>query len=853
MTIQTTKNVYHYSLPSVIPEGIKVNRTRLCPPEGSLDSDILFLAEAPGADEVVHSRPLIGRSGDVFNTGIQQAGINRSRCYLTNVVKERPMNNKIEQFINLKNKVPVISPEFHFWLDELDKEISNFQGNIIVAMGNIALHAVTGLTGVMKRRGSMYWSDKYQKKVMASLHPSFAARQYIWRHIFKLDMKRALDQSTFPELRLTKRDYIIQPTFAQCKAYLEAINHKVAFDIEVIRGEVSCISFSSSKHHAISIPFYENGRNYFSLDQEMELWTLINKVLSDPMIKKIGQNLSFDTNFLMGKYGILTRNLDDTMLATKLFFTDFPMGLDFITSTRTDLPYYKDEGKQYMKDPTNDRVFMEYNAKDSIVCYEAMEPLKQDLADLGNLDTYEMHIDLIEPCIYMGQRGLRVDLENMKHAEKGLIIEIDELQAKLNESVGGELNVNSPKQCKDHFYIKRNFPPYRKAGSISVDETALKRMARKKGKKGADEAKMVLDLRGKRKALSTYFQTDFRDGRLVCSYRPITSMGRLASSKTIDGFGMNMQNWPKSFNKYFLPDPGYYIFNVDLAKADVWSVAFLAEDERMMDALLNDLDMHSLTASILFPEFTPQELKQMDKDNIKCQLGYGDQSHRYWGKKANHALNFGMGYKKFALMNELPEAEGRRIWSAYHRAYPSVSQVFHARIQEDLRRKNRILTNTFGRKCLFLDRWGEDLFNKAYAFIPQSNTADIINRQGVIPFYYEEEFKEVELLRQVHDSINFQISKSVGIKGIANILRRMRETLEQPLTIRGRTFVVPAEFSIGLNLYDQTDLFIDPSLEQQLLNFERDIGDAPVGRESLIDSIYSFEEEDSPNDFDYAV
>ena len=119
-----------------------------------------------------------------------------------------------------------------------------------------------------------------------------------------------------------------------------------------------------------------------------------------------------------------------------------------------------------------------------------------------------------------------------------------------------------------------------------------------------------------------------------------------------------------------------------------------------------------------------------------------------------------------------------------------------------------MLSNLCGRKYRFRDRWGESLFKEAYAFIPQSTVADIVNRHGLNYIHYNQDlFAPVELLAQVHDSLVFQIPKAIEVETHAKILHTICINLEQPLEWKGRTFVIPAEVSIhDKNLKDGKEL-----------------------------------------------
>ena len=79
---------------------------------------------------------------------------------------------------------------------------------------------------------------------------------------------------------------------------------------------------------------------------------------------------------------------------------------------------------------------------------------------------------------------------------------------------------------------------------------------------------------------------------------------------------------------------------------------------------------------------------------------------------------------------------------------------------------------------------------------------DIVNERGLEYIYYDQEkFKDVHLMMQVHDSIAFQIPINIGWWEHAKILLDIKKSLETPLKTHGFEFVVPADISMGYNLY----------------------------------------------------
>ena len=68
--------------------------TQLVLGDGNPDADIVFIGEAPGKNEDLQGKPFVGAAGKFLDTMLEQAGLNRSDVYITNIVKYRPPNNR---------------------------------------------------------------------------------------------------------------------------------------------------------------------------------------------------------------------------------------------------------------------------------------------------------------------------------------------------------------------------------------------------------------------------------------------------------------------------------------------------------------------------------------------------------------------------------------------------------------------------------------------------------------------------------------------------------------------------------------------------------------------------------------
>lgn len=764
-------------------------------PDGSLSAPIAIVGEAPGADEVRSGKPFTGASGSVLLKMLLAVGLSRSDCYITNVVKEHPPGNNIDPFIQFnQRKGPQTSPVFDNYVKELKAELEHSKANVIVAVGNVALYALCGLTSVTKWRGSVIESTLLPgRKVIPIIHPASALRQYVYQHFIQFDLKRVKEECSFPEIRRTIREYVLEPSFNQVMEFLTHIEQnysRTGCDIEVSHEELNCISFTHGPTKAISIPFYADGRDYFDIDTEGRVMCKIAAILENPNICKVFQNGVFDITFLFIKYGIRTVNIEDTMIGQAVMYPDFPKGLDFIASIYTREPYYKDDGKKWFRFGGSMHDFWLYNAKDSVIVDESIDKILGDLERMGNYDTYRKQTDLIIPLVEMQARGIKVDLDARAEASRRDTLKIAELEDQLASVVGFKINHASPKQLLDYFYGRLGHKPYlnKVTRKPTTDDMALKRLARN----GVEAAQIIRDIRTLTKRKSTYLEMNLdKDGRIRCSFNPVgTGSLRLSSSKTIFDTGGNMQNLPVEIRQFIVADEGYIPYQIDLSQAENRVVAYVSPEPAMIDAFETGKDIHRRTAGLIFGK--PED--EISDEEGSSVIGGGQFSERFWGKKANHGLNYDLGYKSFALYYEIPESEAKFIVERYHTAYPGVRQG-HAWMRAQLA-KDRTLTNCFGWKRLFLDRWGDQLFKEAYSFIPQSSVARQLNQFGIIEPYYGLR-GPFEYVNQVHDSIWFQIPISAGWEEHARIVLALKHSLETPMKWRYTQFKIPADVECG--------------------------------------------------------
>jgi DNA polymerase len=148
------------------------NATQTVFGEGSPDAEIVFVGEQPGDKEDLEGRPFVGPAGRLFDDALEQAGIDRSRTYVTNVVKHFKWQPRGKRRIHQKPNAAEIAA-CRPWLDA---ELTLLKPNVLVCLGATAAQALLGRQfRVSKDRGVPVESD-LAPVVMATVHPSSILR-----------------------------------------------------------------------------------------------------------------------------------------------------------------------------------------------------------------------------------------------------------------------------------------------------------------------------------------------------------------------------------------------------------------------------------------------------------------------------------------------------------------------------------------------------------------------------------------------------------------------------------------------------------------------------------------------------
>lgn len=362
---------------------------------------IVLLAEARGEAEARFSSTLIGASGIELlrmlgesqllhlspvdrdrisryyqtqdNTHIMAIWDNHPEIHRTNVFNLHPPSNDLTRFLGAKStalpgypilKLPAskyhkplgnfVRAEFAPELERLGDELIHHNPNLVVCLGNCALWALTGRTGITKIRGTTLTSNLTVAgfKLLPTYHPAAILRNYDLRPTLIADLMKASREADYPEIRRPEREIWIEPTLGDIETFFQNMERSLlSVDIETSGTRITCIGFAPTTSTAIVIPFDDerqrDGNYWRTRADECEAWGLIKSILEDPTIPKLFQNGLYDIAFLWRSMKIKTFGAThDTMLLHHALHPESLKGLGYLGSVYSDQEAWKSMRKR---------------------------------------------------------------------------------------------------------------------------------------------------------------------------------------------------------------------------------------------------------------------------------------------------------------------------------------------------------------------------------------------------------------------------------------------------------------------------------------------------------------------------
>ena len=148
---------------------------------GPPDARLMFVGEAPGAEEDQQGIPFVGAAGQLLNNLLSKLGLRREEVYIANILKSRPPGNRDPE-----------ADEIAACLPFLEKQIQAIRPRVIVTLGRIATHALLGTKEPLTRlRG--HWQRYHDIRVMPTFHPSYLLRAPQERRKTWADMQQVME------------------------------------------------------------------------------------------------------------------------------------------------------------------------------------------------------------------------------------------------------------------------------------------------------------------------------------------------------------------------------------------------------------------------------------------------------------------------------------------------------------------------------------------------------------------------------------------------------------------------------------------------------------------------------------
>ncbi len=513
-------------------------------------------------------------------------------------------------------------------------------------------------------------------------------------------------------------------------------------------------------------------------------------IFESEKVGKCGQNLKFDS-FILKRRGInLTPIIFDDMAASYVLNPDMQHNLNALAKKWLNyepIPIGKLIGEKKseqksMKDLPPSKI-KDYACEDADIALKLTKILKKELEKENLLKiAEETEFPLIETLTIMEANGVYIDKDYLKKLSNEIKSELEDLTKKIHDEAGTEFNIDSPKQLSFVLFEKMQIPPVKKTKTgYSTDVQVLNELSA-----NYPIAEMLLNYRQLAKLKSTYIDAlpkliNPKSGRLHTTFNQTgTSTGRLSSTDP------NLQNIPirselggKVRSAFAAQDKDSVIMAADYSQIELRIMAYYSEDEHLIAAFKNKLDIHSATAAKLFD-------KPLDEV---------DQNMRRSAKTVNFGIMYGLGAYGLSQRLGIGRREAGEIIDNYFDKYPGIKKYMDETIKKA--REKGYAESMLGRRRYFPDitsanRNIRNAAERAAINMPIQGTAADMMKIAMIRVDKKMRRLNMKSLMtlQVHDELVFEVEKSE----LDEMKKLARKEMEDALKLGD----IPIEVEIGV-------------------------------------------------------
>ncbi len=710
------------------------------PPSLIQPAELAIVGEAPGTTEIARKRPFVGPSGKLLGMALKVAGIeSNTTVFITNSMLCRPPSGK-----------PISREAIELCRGRLLDELRQVKPKIVIALGNTAIHALTGdyklkITAI---QGKAINSPYLDALIVAAFHPAKILRTPGDYRTFQnsIDYAIYLLKGGKPK-NPGETTYVVVDKEEDVPKAIEYLSKFEEMSCDI---ETTGLRFLKDRIILMGLCPKKNETRIFTSN----VIPLLKDLFANPNIAFIWQNGKFDTSFLR-MIGIPARIDHDIMLQHYALNENPPHDLGYLASTILGAEAYKDEMSKYKKvgfDKAPKETLHLYQARDADYTYQIH---RQQIREVeSDPDAKKLYYDLLLPASRFLRRvqrnGIYPDVEYLHQLEAELSKEKEELEVKIQElfadawdpeqymrdtnakTAPDKLNPASPKQLSWLIYDQLQLLKARR--DKSVDEDVLVKI-----KDEHPAIPYLLNFRKVSKMLSTYVTGMFKhidfDGRVHTTYLIHgTVTGRLSSRQP------NLQNIPgePKFRNIFIAPPGRRLLEADYKSAELRVLAMLSGDKFLSSVFREGRDLHTEVAIALFgPGFTRDQ-------RLRAK-----------------AINFGIAYgrKPYSIAEEfnIDVSEAEQMIEDWFARMPQAKAYLES--CDEAAKRGETLVTPFGRKRRFglisFDNL-EDLQNEARNFKIQSIASDLTLFSAMAAERPLREY-DAKIINLVHDSILIEI------------------------------------------------------------------------------------------------
>lgn len=594
--------------------------------------------------------------------------------------------------------------------------------------------------------------DEWNKEKVLELFRKYRFNRYIERFSLQSEGCKPEEQNTNFEIKEISEEAELQSLIELLEKEEKIIYH---LGLKEAKNRVEYII----KEEIVSISIILNNTvYYYEFEDKQDEFTKFFKTIFEEK-ELVGYELSRDY-IMLKQIGITPKNFEfDIKIAAYLLnpvSSKYPLdGLSMAYAGIDILEYLKQNGVKEEKEQlnlfeTNDENNSNSKQKQEGIIYayaisKLEKILQEKLTNEGSLDLFNnIEMPLVRVLADMQYIGMNVDKEELASYGNVLKEELEELTKEIYKLAGEEFNINSPKQLGEVLFDKLKLPYAKKTKSgYSTDVDVLEKI-----KNEHEIVSKILDYRALAKLNSTYVEglipyINESDGRIHSYFhQTVTATGRISSTEP------NLQNIPtrneagKKIRKAFKPSEGCIFLDADYSQIELRVLAHISGDEHMIEAFMNDEDIHKQAASKV----------------LNIQVDEVTKEQRASAK----AVNFGIvyGISDFGLAGQLgiSRKEAKVYIDQYLEKYSGIKK-FMDTIVEDAKEKGYVET-LFSRKRQIPELKSSNYMVRQFGARAAMNTpiqgtaADIMKIAMIQVFKrLEEAGLKSKLVLQVHDEL----------------------------------------------------------------------------------------------------